>query len=70
MCKFSKSIGTFIDPTALEFADSCPFSGGRRVLGVDFGRKNDCTAISELVEVQDKIWVDSITVMQNADWQS
>lgn len=51
MCKFSKSIGTFIDPTALEFADRCPFSGGRNVLGVDFGRKNDSTAMSELVEV-------------------
>ena len=70
MCRFSKEVGAFIDPSAVVFADNCPFTGGRRVLGIDFGRKNDATAIVELIDNGQQVWLDNIIVLKTTDWQT
>lgn len=69
-CRFSKEVGAFIDPAVVVFADKCPFTGGRRILGVDFGRKNDATALVELVDNGKQVWLDNIIVLKSTDWQT
>lgn len=69
MCRFSKEVGSFVDPGAVVYEDPAR-PGGRYVLGADFGRKNDATAFAVLRDFGDKAFLEDVVTMTGADWES